>query len=185
MKVTEKQIPGVLVIEPTVFKDERGFFMELFNAARYKEYGFELPFVQDNYSVSSRNTLRGLHYQLQHPQGKLVQVIEGEVFDVAVDIRRGSPYYGQWVAETLSADNNKQLYVPPGFAHGFCVLSESARFLYKCTDFYQPGDEYGVLWSDPELAIDWPVTEPILSNKDKQLPLLSIIDAASLPRYEC
>ncbi|MBL4851802.1 MAG: dTDP-4-dehydrorhamnose 3,5-epimerase [Gammaproteobacteria bacterium] len=183
MKVTPTKIPDVLLIEPAVFKDERGLFMELFHASRYAEHGLSEHFVQDNYSISRQGTLRGLHYQLKHPQGKLVQVIEGAVFDVAVDIRLGSATYGQWVAEVLSDDNNKQLYVPPGFAHGFCVLSETARFIYKCTDVYQPEDQHGVLWSDKELAIDWPISTPVLSDKDKQFAALANIDKNYLPVY--
>lgn len=183
MNVTQTKIPDVLVIEPAVFKDERGLFMELFHASRYEEHGLAEPFVQDNYSISRQDTLRGLHYQLKHPQGKLIQVIEGAVFDVAVDIRLGSPTYGQWVAEVLSDDNNKQLYVPPGFAHGFCVLSETARFIYKCTDVYTPNDEHGVLWSDQGLAIDWPVSAPVLSDKDRQFQVLANIDQSCLPVY--
>ena len=183
MKVTPTKIPEVLIIEPAVFKDERGLFMELFNASRYQDIGIAASFVQDNYSISCKNTLRGLHYQLEKPQGKLVQVIEGAVFDVAVDIRKGSPSYGEWVAEVLSDENNKQLYVPPGFAHGFCVLSDTARLIYKCTDIYNPKDEYGVLWSDSGLNIDWPVTQPVLSEKDEKFSALSDIDTQHLPVY--
>ncbi|PCH62017.1 MAG: dTDP-4-dehydrorhamnose 3,5-epimerase [Gammaproteobacteria bacterium] len=183
MKVTATKISDVLIIEPAVYKDERGLFMELFNAPRYQEHGLSQQFVQDNYSVSCKNTLRGLHYQLKHPQGKLVQVIEGIVFDVAVDIRQGSATYGEWIGEILSDENNKQLYVPPGFAHGFCVLSKTVQFIYKCTDVYNPQDEHGVLWSDEALAIDWPVTAPVLSEKDKVFRRLSDIDRSQLPVY--
>ncbi len=183
MNIIKTRIPEVLLIEPAVFKDERGLFMELFHASRYAVHGLVEPFVQDNYSVSRKDTLRGLHYQLKNPQAKLVQVIEGAVFDVAVDIRLGSPSYGQWVAEILSDENNKQLYVPPGFAHGFCVLSETARFIYKCTDVYTPNDEYGVLWSDQGLAIDWPISTPVLSSKDRQFQVLANIDQSCLPVY--
>lgn len=173
MNVIKTPLPGVLVIEPRVFSDQRGFFLETYHQQRYREIGIGETFVQDNHSCSSQGTLRGLHYQLSHPQGKLVRVSSGEVFDVAVDIRRGSPHFGQWFGEYLSAENNKQMYVPPGFAHGFCVMSETADFMYKCTDFYDSTDEQGVAWNDPDLAIDWPITQPILSTKDAALPTLS------------
>lgn len=172
MNIIETPLPGVLVFEPRVFSDQRGFFLETYHQHRYREAGIEETFVQDNHSSSLQGTLRGLHYQRQHPQGKLVRVVLGEVFDVAVDIRRGSPWYGQWFGEYLSAENKKQLYVPPGFAHGFCVMSQSADFLYKCTDFYDPTDDYGVAWDDPDLAIDWPLDSPMLSTKDAALPKL-------------
>lgn len=183
MDITETALPGVLLIEPNVHKDNRGLFMETYHRGRYQEYGIKEDFVQDNYSESKKNTLRGLHYQLNNPQGKLVQVLEGEVFDVAVDIRRGSPSYGKWVAEVLSDKNHKQIYVPPGFAHGFCVLSDTVRFIYKCTDIYNSKDEYGVLWSDAELNIDWPIQNPVLSEKDRSLPTLSDVNKDYLPIY--
>ncbi|MGR3274579.1 dTDP-4-dehydrorhamnose 3,5-epimerase [Acaryochloris marina NIES-2412] len=182
MNVIETSLPGVLVIEPRVFSDQRGFFLETYHRQRYKTSGIDEVFVQDNHSRSAHRTLRGLHYQLRYPQGKLVRVSSGEVFDVAVDIRKGSPYFGQWFGEYLSSENNKQMYVPPGFAHGFCVLSETADFIYKCSDFYNPADEQGVAWDDPALAIDWPIDQPILSNKDAALPQLSeLMDC--LPRF--
>ena len=175
MKITETAIPEILVLEPTVHGDERGYFMETFRASILEERGVDLNFVQDNQSRSEQGILRGLHYQLQFPQGKLIRVLSGEVFDVAVDIRKSSPSFGQWVGEVLSADNLKQLWVPPGFAHGFYVLSESAELCYKCTDYYHPEDDYSLLWNDPALAIDWPLldSEPVLSAKDKAGKLLS------------
>ena len=183
MKVLSTDLPEVLLIEPDVYKDQRGLFMELFNSNRYREFGIKESFVQDNYSVSCENTLRGLHYQLAKPQGKLVQVIEGEVFDVAVDIRHGSPNFGKCAGVILSDKNNYQYYVPPGFAHGFCVMSETVRFIYKCTEHYDPADELGIYWDDEELAIDWPVTNPLLSDRDRQLPKLKNVLAANLPIY--
>jgi dTDP-4-dehydrorhamnose 3,5-epimerase len=167
-----------------VFQDERGFFMETYQQRRYTEAGIESNFVQDNLSYSVRGTLRGLHYQVKHAQAKLVQVIEGTIFDVALDIRRGSPYFGQWTSAHLSDENKRQLFLPAGFAHGFCVLSESAQVVYKCTDFYASEDEGGVLWSDPTLAIAWPVSEPLLSEKDSRLPFLADIPPERLPVYE-
>ena len=182
MKVTKTSLPGVVLIEPKVFGDARGFFLESYHAQRYAQAGLPQHFVQDNHSRSVQGTLRGLHYQLQHPQGKLIRVVVGEVFDVAVDVRRGSPTFGQWYGTHLSAENCHQLYIPPGFAHGFYVISEMAEFLYKCTDFYTPGDEYGIFWRDPTLNIHWPMPEPLLSTKDTQLPLLSQA-IAHLPKY--
>ena len=169
MKVTELAIPGVLLIEPKVFGDERGFFFESFNLRVFKQAtGLEPDFVQDNHSRSARNVLRGLHYQIRQPQGKLVRVVAGEVFDVAVDIRRSSPTFGKWHGLTLSADNKRQFYIPPGFAHGFAVLSETALFQYKCTDFYNPGFEVTLQWDDPEVGIQWPLDSPLLSDKDRK-----------------
>jgi dTDP-4-dehydrorhamnose 3,5-epimerase len=173
MKFTPCAIPEVLLIEPDVHRDARGFFLESYHGRKYVEGGVTLPFVQDNHSRSVRNTLRGLHGQRTKPQGKLVRAVEGEIFDVAVDARQGSRTFGKWVGVTLSSENFRQLYIPPGFAHGFCVLSESAQMEYKCTDFYDPADEYGILWSDPDLAIAWPVKDPILSEKDRKYPRLS------------
>ena len=169
MKIIPTEIKDVLIIEPQVFGDDRGFFLESFNARKFAtETGVTLEFVQDNHSRSSKNVLRGLHYQIQQPQGKLVRVVLGEVLDVAVDIRKSSPTFGQWVSCILSAENKKQFWVPPGFAHGFLVLSESADFLYKTTDYYAPQHERSLLWNDPELNIDWLIREePILSSKDK------------------
>ncbi len=169
MKVTKTIIPEVLIIEPRVFGDERGFFFESFNQQRWKEEtGLQTRFVQHNHSRSLRNVLRGLHYQVRQPQGKLVRVIMGEVYDVAVDIRRSSPTFGQWIGAYLSAANKLQFWVPPGFAHGFMVLSEAAEFLYLATDFYAPEHERAILWNDPDLAIDWPLAgQPLLSAKDR------------------
>lgn len=170
MKIVATALPDVLIIEPQVFGDSRGFFCESFNARAFAEHaGIALDFVQDNHSRSQRGVLRGLHYQLQNPQGKLVRVVQGEVLDVAVDIRRHSPTFGQWVAERLSADNHRQMWVPPGFAHGFVVLSESADFLYKTTDYYNPAAERSIRWDDPQLAIDWQLggLQPQLSAKDQ------------------
>ena len=183
MKVTELAVPGVLLIEPKVFEDSRGFFMETYNAERYAEKGIFGNFVQDNHSKSSKGALRGLHYQLGRPQGKLVRVVSGEVFDVAVDVRVGSPYFGRWVGERLSAKNRRQMYVPEGFAHGFCVLSETAEFLYKCTDFYSPADERGILWNDPEIDIEWGIETPLLSDKDAASKTLAGMKA-ELPIYK-
>jgi len=183
LKCAEQDVPGVILIEPAVFEDARGFFMETYHLGKYREAGIAGPFVQDNLSHSRRDTLRGLHYQLQHPQGKLIQVLAGEILDIAVDIRRGSPAFGQWTRVRLSSEDRRQVYVPDGFAHGFCVLSESADVMYKCTDLYAPGDEYGVLWSDPDLAIPWPVESPILSPKDAAYSRLRDIPADLLPLY--
>ena len=163
------EIEGLYVIEPTVYKDERGYFMETYNYNDFKEKGIDAVFVQDNQSMSVRGVLRGLHYQKQFPQGKLVRVVRGEVFDVAVDLRECSDTFGKWFGVYLSAENKKQFYIPEGFAHGFLVLSDVAEFAYKCTDFYHPGDEGGVLWSDPDIGIDWPITDDmnlIISEKD-------------------
>ena len=176
-------LPGVLVIDPDMFKDDRGFFMETYHQAKYTEWGIDCVFVQDNFSHSRKGTLRGLHYQLRHPQAKLIYVIKGEIFDIAVDIRRGSPAFGRWAGTYLSGENNRQIFIPEGFAHGFCVLSETADVLYKCTDFYAPDDEYGVLWSDSFIGIDWPVERPILSKKDSQYVGLNEIPEAHLPVY--
>jgi len=170
IKVTRCEIEGLCVIEPTVFYDERGYFVETYNQRDMEAEGLNMVFVQDNQSKSKKGVLRGLHYQKQFPQGKLVRAIAGEVFDVAVDLRKSSKTYGKWFGVVLSAENKKQFYIPEGFAHGFLVLSEEAEFAYKVTDFYHPGDEGGVLWSDPEIGIDWPITEDMeicLSDKDK------------------
>jgi dTDP-4-dehydrorhamnose 3,5-epimerase len=170
MNITQTKIPEVLIIEPKVFGDERGFFFESFNAKVFQEKtGLNPNFVQDNHSKSAQNVLRGLHYQIQQPQGKLVRVIVGSVFDVAVDIRQDSPTFGQWVGEVLSAENKKQLWIPEGFAHGFLVLSETAEVLYKATDFYAPEYDRAILWNDPDININWNLqNEPILSAKDQQ-----------------
>jgi dTDP-4-dehydrorhamnose 3,5-epimerase len=170
MNIISTLIPEVLVIEPKVFGDDRGFFYESFNQSNFEQAtGLKLTFVQDNQSKSARNVLRGLHYQIQQPQGKLVRVVQGKVFDVAVDIRKSSPTFGQWVGEILSAENKKQLWVPEGFAHGFLALSETAEFLYKTTDYYAPQHERCIAWNDPYLAINWPIESmPSLSGKDSQ-----------------
>lgn len=183
MKVERTKVLGLPVIEPAVHGDSRGFFMESYSRDRYAEAGLPLEFVQDNISMSQHGTLRGLH--LQHPsgQGKLCSVLAGEVFDVAVDVRVGSPTFGKWDAVHLSFENKRQLYVPPGFAHGFCVLSDRALFSYKCTDFYSAGDELGVQWNDPDIGIDWPITAPQLSKKDAANPRLRDIPRDELPDY--
>lgn len=175
MQIQTTAIPGLLIIEPKVFGDERGFFYESFNARRFAELtGVQTRFVQDNHSKSAKNVLRGLHYQIQQPQGKLVRVIAGCVFDVAVDVRKSSPTFGQWVGITLSAANNRQLWIPEGFAHGFVVTSESAEFLYKTTDYWAPEFERSILWNDPAIGIQWPIdAEPLLSGKDKVGKLLA------------
>lgn len=176
MKVIETALPGVLIIEPKAFGDHRGFFLETFQVERYREAGITLPFVQDNHSRSQRGVLRGLHYQLPpHAQGKLVRVVAGAVFDVAVDMRRGSPTFGRWAGCELNAQNQRQLWIPPGFAHGFLVLSDSADFLYKTTDYYAPQAEAALRWNDPQLGIDWPLQgiEPVLSAKDAVAPTLA------------
>lgn len=170
MDVIETKLPGLLLIKPDVFQDERGFFFESYNYRRYAAHGIDSQFVQDNHSRSIKNTLRGLHYQVNPGQAKLVRVIVGEVFDVAVDIRQGSPTYGQWHGQILSSENKLQLFIPVGFAHGFCVLSEIAEFEYKCSSYYSPADERGIIWNDPEIAIEWPCSKPILSAKDSNLP---------------
>jgi len=181
VKVTELGLPGVLLLEPRIFGDERGFFLETFNVERYSEVGLTLPFVQDNLSRSRKGTLRGLHFQQPQAQGKLVQVLAGAVWDVVADVRRGSPTFGRWLGLELSAENRFQLWVPPGFAHGFCVLSDSADFFYKCTALYAPQHERALRWDDPELGIRWPIDRPTLSAKDAAAPLLS--DATVLPDY--
>ena len=170
MRAMPTAIPEVLILEPKVFGDDRGFFFESFNARAFEQAtGLKPEFVQDNHSKSARNVLRGLHYQIQNPQGKLVRVVQGEVFDVAVNLRKSSKTFGEWVGTHLSAENKKQLWVPEGFAHGFVVLSESAEFLYKTTDYYAPGDEHCIFWDDPEIGIQWPLTAaPLLSAKDLQ-----------------
>lgn len=182
MKLMETRLPGVVIIEPRVFNDSRGFFMETWQQERYQQAGISAGFVQDNLSFSTKGVLRGLHFQNPNTQGKLVCVLQGEVFDVAVDIRVGSPTFGQWVGVLLSADNKRQLYIPEGFAHGFCVLSDTALFTYKCTDYYNPATEGGIIWNDPDINIDWPLEEPVLSKKDINFPQLRNIAANRLPR---
>ena len=181
MKILTTAINGLLVIEPDLYRDDRGFFTETWQRDRYAGLGIDRVFVQDNLSRSVKNTLRGLHFQIRHPQAKLVQAIGGELFDVALDLRPESPTFGRWEGFVLSEKNMRQVYIPEGFAHGFCVTSDTALFSYKCSDFYTPGDEGGVLWSDPDLAIDWPVRTPILSEKDAAYPRLRGMDRSCLP----
>lgn len=183
MKIVPTRIPEVLMIEPRIFADQRGHFLEIFHAERYLKERIGTEFVQDNLSCSSQGVLRGLHYQLGRPQGKLVMAVVGEIFDVVVDIRRGSPTFGHWTGLVLSAQNYCQLYVPEGFAHGFCVVSETATVLYKCTDFYAPAEERGIRWDDPGLAISWPVTHPLLSEKDTIYPALADVAGDQLPSF--
>ena len=183
MKVIATGLPGVMIIEPKVFGDARGFFMETWNQERYEEHGLPAIFVQDNVSFSQKGVLRGLHFQNSNAQGKLVYVLQGEVFDVAVDIRLGSPTFGEWLSVLLSSENKRQFYIPEGFAHGFCVTSETALFAYKCTRVYQPQAEYGVSWQDPDLGIKWPIEKPLLSEKDLIYPRLKDIETRLLPRY--
>jgi dTDP-4-dehydrorhamnose 3,5-epimerase len=177
MKVTETSLPGVFVVEPTVHRDARGFFLETFREELYRRNGIAGPFVQDNHSRSSLGTLRGLHAQVRQPQGKLVRVVEGEIYDVAVDIRPRSPTYKRWIGERLDAANFRQLWIPPGFAHGFCVLSEAAQVEYKCTAYYDRDDEIGISWCDPDLAIEWPVAAPLVSAKDRDAPRLRDLES--------
>ena len=184
MKITSMSLPEVLLIEPNRFGDARGYFLETWHQERYAAAGIKLAFVQDNLSRSARGILRGLHLQHPNDQGKLVYVLAGEVFDVAVDVRVGSPNFGKWTGSLLSGEDHRQLWVPPGFAHGFCVTSDSALFAYKCTALYSVADEVGVAWNDPAIAIPWPLVEPQLSAKDKVLPRLANIDPARLPRYQ-
>lgn len=183
MKVVETRLPGCVVIEPDVFGDQRGFFYESYNAEKYRAAGLDLNFVQTNVSRSAKGVLRGLHYQWPNPQGKLVSVLEGEVYDVAVDIRRGSPTFGQWAAVMLSAENKRHFWIPEGFAHGFAVVSEFATFSYQCTNLYDAKADAGVRWNDPALGIDWPLAQPQLSGKDEKAPLLADVAAERLPTY--
>jgi dTDP-4-dehydrorhamnose 3,5-epimerase len=173
VRFTPTELPDVIVIEPDVHRDVRGFFLETYHSEKYRNGGIRQPFVQDNHSESAVGTLRGLHLQIDRPQGKLIRVIEGEIFDVAVDVRRGSPTFGRWVSVTLSAGNFKQCYIPPGFAHGFCVISPLAQVEYKCTDFYDPRDESGLMWNDPAFGIAWPIDQPVLSDRDRRHPPLA------------
>lgn len=183
MKVSKTKLPGVLVIDPEVFGDARGYFLETWHAQRYAELGVTESFVQDNLSMSGKGILRGLHLQHPYGQGKLVFVVQGEVFDVAVDVRVGSPTFGQWMSTVLSADNHRQVWIPPGFAHGFCVTSETALFTYKCTEAYHRETELGVAWNDPDLCIEWPVRAPRVSEKDAAFPWLAEIPADRLPSF--
>lgn len=183
MKIIETQLPGVIIIEPKVFGDARGFFCETYQAARYHDAGIPVTFVQDNLSLSRQGTLRGLHLQNPNGQAKLVSVLQGEVFDVAVDVRVGSPHFGQWTSAVLNAENRRQLYVPPGFAHGFCVLSEQALFSYKCSELYHPECEVVIKWDDPEIGVEWPVEQPLLSDRDQAGLPLKAVDQGLLPQY--
>lgn len=183
MKAIATPLPGALVIEPQVFGDARGFFYESYNEAKYREAGIDRRFVQSNVSRSARGVLRGLHYQWPNPQGKLVSVLEGEVYDVAVDIRRGSPSFGQSFGVMLTADNHRHFWIPEGFAHGFCVLSEFATFTYQCTALYDAKADAGIRWNDEALGIDWPLSDPLLSDKDAKAPLLQDVDPERLPVF--
>ena len=182
MRIVETPLPGVVVIEPRVFRDDRGFFLEAFNAGRFAQHGLPTVFQQDNHSHSVKGVLRGLHYQLRRPQGKLVTVIRGRVFDVAVDIRKGSPTFGKWYGAVLSDEEPRYLWIPPGFAHGFCTLSDVADVVYKCTDVYAPDDDRGVLWSDSFIGIEWPIDAPLLSDKDRRMERLTET-RTDLPEY--
>jgi dTDP-4-dehydrorhamnose 3,5-epimerase len=184
MKVVETTLPGALILEPLVFGDSRGFFYESYHQARYRDAGITGDFVQTNVSRSAKGVLRGLHYQWPNPQGKLVSVLEGEVYDVAVDIRHGSPNFGQWIGVMLTADNHRHFWIPEGFAHGFCVLSEFATFTYQCTALYGAAADAGVRWNDADIGIDWPISKPLLSDKDGKTPLLKDIAADRLPMFE-
>jgi dTDP-4-dehydrorhamnose 3,5-epimerase len=183
VRAVPTRLPGVIIIEPDVHRDGRGFFLETFHADKHRALGIPGPFVQDNHSRSIARTLRGLHLQVRRPQAKLIRVIEGEIFDVAVDVRRGSPAFGRWVGVPLSAEGFKQCYVPAGFAHGFSVISEVAQIEYKCTDLYDPASEIGIAWDDPALAISWPVEHPLLSDRDRHHPPLAELTAL-LPLYD-
>ncbi|WP_018175268.1 MULTISPECIES: dTDP-4-dehydrorhamnose 3,5-epimerase [unclassified Thioalkalivibrio] len=183
MKVTETSLPGVLIVEPRIFGDRRGYFLETYHRDRYSEAGIPGQFVQDNLSFSCCGTLRGLHLQHPHAQGKLVQVLQGEVFDVAVDVRRGSPSFGKWTGVWLSAENHRQFWIPEGFAHGFCVVSETALFSYKCTDIYHPDCELSIRWDDPDIGIDWPPVRVSLSDKDSAAANLAAVPEDALPAY--
>jgi dTDP-4-dehydrorhamnose 3,5-epimerase len=179
----ESSLPDVLELHPRVFRDARGFFLETFHLAKFRELGIVETFVQDNHSCSRKGTLRGLHYQLRHPQAKLCRAVEGQALDVVVDVREGSPYFGKWTSVLLSAERQNQIYIPAGFAHGFLALTDTVHFLYKCSDYYHPEDECGVLWSDPDLKISWGIASPTVSEKDQHLPSLAKIPRESLPRY--
>ncbi|MCI1709196.1 MAG: dTDP-4-dehydrorhamnose 3,5-epimerase [Chiayiivirga sp.] len=183
MKVHETDLPGCLVIEPRVFGDERGYFYESWNHSRFREAGIDATFVQSNVSQSTRGVLRGLHYQWPNPQGKLVSVLEGEVYDVAVDVRRGSPHFGRWSAAMLTADNKRHFWIPEGFAHGFVVVSERATFTYLCTAPYDAASDAGIRWNDAAIGIDWPVAHPILSGKDERAPFLAEVAPERLPDF--
>jgi len=183
MRIHPTNLDGIVIVEPKVFKDPRGYFLETYQSYRYRENGIPCPFVQDNLSYSTKNTLRGLHYQHPNGQAKLVSVVKGEVFDVAVDIRRGSPTFGQWVGVTLSSNNHRQLFIPEGFAHGFSILSDDAVFSYKCSEFYTPQAEHGIVWNDPQIGIEWPGAAPLLSEKDEQYLCLGDVPESELPTF--
>ena len=183
MKVSKTLLPGVFEVEPKIFVDTRGFFLETYRISRYDRYGIAVQFRQSNHTHSARGTLRGLHYQLARPQGKLVYVAHGEILDVAVDIRRGSPNFGEWHATVLNDRNHKQLFIPPEFAHGFCVLSEHVDIIYLLTDEYDPEDQYAIRWNDPDIGIDWPIDNPILSERDQVCPFLLEMSSEILPVY--
>ena len=184
MKIIETALPGVLRIEPRILVDSRGMFFETWQANRYQKAEIPGPFVQSNFAQSQEGVVRGLHYQLKHPQGKLVWATRGEIFDVVVDIRVGSPTFGQWIGENLSEENRWQLYIPPGFAHGYGVMSEMADVQYLCSDFYAPNDEYGIKWDDQTLKINWPISAPTVSEKDQALPTLQDVSKTNLPLFE-
>lgn len=183
MKFLETNIPGVVIVEPKIFGDDRGFFSEVYRKKHFAENGIKETFVQDNLSRSKKDTLRGLHYQLQNPQAKLVMATRGRILDVAVDIRKNSPTFGQYMMVELSEENKRMLFIPGGFAHGFLVLSEIADFQYKCSNYYDPESEFGIRWDDPEIGVSWNVSDPLLSEKDKNAPLLSEINPDNLPVY--
>jgi len=183
MQKVDTSLPGVCELRPKIFEDARGFFMETYHRTTFADLGIGDTFVQDNHSRSAKGTLRGLHYQLQHPQAKLCRVVEGEALDVVVDIRVGSPQFGKWTSVLLSATIQNQIYVPAGFAHGFLALTNSVQFLYKCSDFYDPGDERGILWNDPDLSINWGINSPIISEKDSKNPRLGEVPPQYLPGY--
>lgn len=184
MQRLETALPGVFELRPQIFHDRRGFFLETYHQARYTELGIKDQFVQDNHSCSIKGTLRGLHYQLEHPQAKLCRIVEGEALDVAVDIRVGSPHFARWTSVLLSAKEQNQIYIPAGFAHGFLALTDSVQLLYKCSAFYDPQDERGILWRDPDIGISWAITNPIVSDKDAKYPTLAQVPAEALPQYE-
>ena len=183
VNVIPTKLDGVVFLEPVVHRDDRGFFLETYHSEKYAEAGIDLPFVQDNHSRSIRGTLRGLHAQWRRPQGKLVRCLQGEIFDVAVDMRRGSPTWSEWVGVTLTSENHKQIYVPPGYLHGFVVVSETAEVEYKCTDLYDPGGEIGVRWDDPGIGVEWPIQDCILSEKDAAAPMLAELPEDRTPAY--
>jgi dTDP-4-dehydrorhamnose 3,5-epimerase len=183
MERIETSLPGVYELRPEVHRDSRGAFLETYHHAKFSELGIKDTFLQDNHSISSRGTLRGFHYQLLHAQTKLCRVIEGEALDVAVDIRIGSPHFGKWTSVRLSANEQNQIYIPAGFAHGFLAITEAVQFLYKCSNYYVPSDEYGILWNDPDLAIDWGTSNPLLSQRDAKNPRLADVEQQFLPRY--